>query len=81
MDFTLQTLKPSLDPAGSSEHHPCLHLDAQEDVAGVSRKIGKLVNYAGQCMTANLIQGREQNGFSQFASPVFLRRRPAIPGR
>lgn len=55
-DFPLKTLQPPLDPAGSSEHHPCLHLDAQEDVASMARKVGKLVNNVGQCMTANLIQ-------------------------
>lgn len=55
-DFTLQLLQPPLNPAGSPEHHPCLHLDAQEDVAGMTRKVGKLVNYVGQCVTADLIQ-------------------------
>lgn len=33
---TLQTLQTRLNPAGSSEDHPCLHLDVQEDVAGMS---------------------------------------------
>lgn len=55
-DLTLETLQPPLNPAGSPEHHSCLHLDAQEDVAGMPRKIGKLVNYVGQCLTANFIQ-------------------------
>lgn len=80
-DLPLKTLQPPLDPTGSSEHHPCLHLDAQEDVAGMARKVGKLVNNVGQCMTANFIQWRKQNRFSQFASPVFFTRSPAIPRR
>ncbi|TNN68640.1 hypothetical protein EYF80_021154 [Liparis tanakae] len=29
-------------PAGSSEHHPCLHFDGQKDVAGMSREVGEL---------------------------------------
>ncbi len=47
VDFPLQTLQPPLNPAGPPEHHPCLHLDAQEDVAGMSIKVGKLVDYVG----------------------------------
>lgn len=52
----LQNLQALLDPTGSSKHHPRLHLDAQEDVAGMSGKVGKLMYYVSQRMTANLIQ-------------------------
>lgn len=55
-DFILQKVQALLNPAGSPEHHPCLHLNAQEDVAGTSRKVGKLMYYVGERVTANLIQ-------------------------
>lgn len=80
-DLPLQPLQPPLNPAGPPEHHPRLHLDAQEDVAGMSRKVRELVYYAGESVTADLVQGRKQHGFLQLASPVVLHRRPAIPRR
>lgn len=78
MDFTLEASQSSLDPVGPSEHLSCLPLDAQKDVAGVPRKVRKLVNHTGQRVTGYIVQRREQNGSSQPASPFLLRRSPAV---
>lgn len=80
-DFVLQHVQPSLDPAGPPEDQSCLHLDAQEDVAGMSRKVGELVNYAGQRVTGNLVQRRVQNRLLGSAFAGLLSRSPAIPPR
>ena len=47
----------------------------------MSRKVRELVYNAGERVTADLVQGREQHGLLQPASPVVLHRRPAIPRR
>lgn len=44
VNFTLEASQSSLDPVGPSKHLSCLSLDAQKDVAGVPRKVRKLVN-------------------------------------
>lgn len=81
VDFTLEAPQSSLDPVGPSEHLSCLLLDAQKDVAGVPGKVRKLVNQTGQRVTGDIVQSREQDGSPQPASPLLLRRSPAVSSR
>lgn len=81
VDFTLEASESTLDLVGPSEHLSCLPLDAQKDVIGVPRKVRKLVNYTGQRVTGYIVQRREQNRSPQPASPVLLRRSPAVSSR
>lgn len=81
VDGTLEAPQSSLDPVGPSEHLSCLPLDAQKDVAGVPRKVRKLVNQTGQRVTGDIVQSREEDGSPQPASPLLLRRSPAVSRR
>lgn len=81
VDFTLEASQSSLDLVGPSKHLSCLPLDAQKDVIGVPRKLRKLVNYTGQRVAGYVVQRREQNRSPQPASPVLLRRSPAVSSR
>lgn len=79
--LVVQVVEPPLDPARPPEHRPCLQFDAQKDVAGIPGELGELLDDAGESVTAHLVQRREHNKFSDFASPGFSSRFPAVPGR
>lgn len=59
--LVLQIVEPPLDPGGPPEHRPCLHFDAQKDVAGIPGELGELLDDTGESVTAHLVQRREHN--------------------
>lgn len=81
VDFTLQASQPPLDAVGPPEHLSRLLLDAQEDVAGVPRQVGKLADQSGERVTGHVVQSREEDGSPQPASPPLPRRAPAVSRR
>jgi len=56
---------------------PSLSLNSQENVTGMTRKIGQLIQDAGERMTANFFQRRKQN---RFANSTTVRSYEALLG-
>jgi len=68
----VQSFQASLNPAAPPEHRARLHLDPEEQVAGVSGEVRELVDEVDHGVTAHLVQRREQNG--SFVSSTIRRR-------
>lgn len=61
-DSIVQSFQASLNPAAPPKHRARLHLDLEEQVAGVSGEVRELVDEVHHGVTAHLVQRREQNG-------------------